>query len=64
MDVSDGCPPPYNEFTEDTMGLQLYRNLCLCNYTRPTPVQKYSIPIGLMGADLMACAQTGSGTLL
>jgi hypothetical protein len=59
--VSEGCPPPYSEFNEESMGSPLYRNLMLCNYTKPTPVQKYSIPIGLMEKDMMACAQTGSG---
>jgi ATP-dependent RNA helicase DDX3X len=30
------------------------------NYTKPTPVQKHSIPIVLAGHDLMSCAQTGT----
>jgi ATP-dependent RNA helicase RhlE len=31
------------------------------NFTEPTPVQKQAIPILLKGADLIACAETGTG---
>jgi ATP-dependent RNA helicase DDX3X len=36
-------------------------NIKNAKYDRPTPVQKYAIPIVTKGRDLMGCAQTGSG---
>mmetsp|Transcript_8304 Transcript_8304/g.12386 ORF Transcript_8304/g.12386 Transcript_8304/m.12386 type:complete len:616 (-) Transcript_8304:173-2020(-) len=61
VEVSDGCPEPIAEFSVESIGEGLYKNVTLSKYLKPTPVQKYSIPIGLAGADMMACAQTGSG---
>ena len=55
------CPPPIEVYDAEVIGEELFRNVQLCGYTRPTPVQKYSIPIAVGNRDLMACAQTGSG---
>uniref|UniRef100_A0A7S3JRZ4 RNA helicase n=1 Tax=Aureoumbra lagunensis TaxID=44058 RepID=A0A7S3JRZ4_9STRA len=57
----EDCPEPYEEFPREILGEAISHNLELCHYTRPTPVQKYALPIGLNGRDMMACAQTGSG---
>jgi ATP-dependent RNA helicase DDX3X len=57
----ENVPDPVTEFAEEQLGSEVMRNLELCKYDKPTPVQKYSIPIGLAGRDMMACAQTGSG---
>ncbi len=54
-------PKPITTFDDIDLGPALLANVRRCKYTKPTPVQRYSIPIGAAGRDLMACAQTGSG---
>lgn len=57
----ENVPPPVNTFAEIDLGEALNNNIHRCKYVKPTPVQRYAIPISLSGRDLMACAQTGSG---
>ena len=54
-------PAPITSFTSPPLDAHLLDNIQLASYKKPTPVQKYSIPIVTNGRDLMACAQTGSG---
>ena len=76
MDIYDQIPversgegadaiPVLTSFEElrDQLPEYLYRNILLMQYSRPTPIQRHSIPLGLAGHDLMCCAQTGSGTV-
>jgi ATP-dependent RNA helicase DDX3X len=55
------CPPHVDSFEQLDLGEVIIRNIQRCKYTKPTPVQRYAIPIGMAGRDIMACAQTGSG---
>lgn len=55
------CPPHVDTFDQLDLGAILMSNIQRCKYTKPTPVQRYAIPIGLANRDIMACAQTGSG---
>ncbi|MEE6515046.1 hypothetical protein FKM82_023541 [Ascaphus truei] len=59
--TGNNCPPHIEIFQDVNMGEIIMGNISLTSYTRPTPVQKYAIPIIIGKRDLMACAQTGSG---
>ncbi|XP_050426124.1 ATP-dependent RNA helicase vasa-like [Adelges cooleyi] len=54
-------PTNINSFKNAGLREILLENLEKLNYSVPTPVQKYSLPIILHGRDMMASAQTGSG---
>lgn len=61
VSITPNDTAPVESFQEMTLAPQLMENVNRCRYTKPTPVQKYGIPVVLKGRDLMACAQTGSG---
>ena len=54
-------PEKISTFAEASLDPALLRNITRSNYSTPTPVQEYAIPMIRAGRDLMACAQTGSG---
>ena len=53
-----------NKFTDLELSPLLHRNLVRNSYVTPTPVQAQSIPPGLLGSDVVATAQTGTGKTL
>lgn len=58
----ENCPKPIKSFEDAGFRpLVLENTIKKSGYTKPTPIQKHSIPIIMAGRDLMACAQTGSG---
>ncbi|KAG1708524.1 ATP-dependent RNA helicase DDX3Y [Nymphon striatum] len=59
--TGENCPANIENFADSKLTEIIASNITLARYTRPTPVQKYAIPITMGKRDLMACAQTGSG---
>lgn len=55
----ENAPRPITTFEDSGLRTILLENIKKSGYTKPTPVQKYAIPIIMSGRDLMACAQTG-----
>jgi len=54
-------PNTIDSFAAAGFGRIIMENITRCKYSKPTPIQKYAIPIVTHSRDLMACAQTGSG---
>jgi len=52
---------PLKTFEDANLHPTVMNNIKLCKYTKPTPIQRYSLPVIMGERDLMACAQTGSG---
>lgn len=52
---------PISSFASSGLRDFLQDNVKRSGYTKPTPIQKYAIPIIMAKRDLMGCAQTGSG---
>lgn len=59
--TGENVPESIKSFDECNFHEIIRNNIMLSKYTKPTPVQKNSMPIITAKRDLMACAQTGSG---
>lgn len=58
--TGDNVPSNIENFDDINFTEIIKLNISLANYTTPTPVQKYAMPIIGAGRDLMTSAQTGS----
>ncbi|OTB05034.1 hypothetical protein M426DRAFT_57791 [Hypoxylon sp. CI-4A] len=52
---------PIFRFEDAGLHPAMLKNVKMCGYENPTPIQKYCVPAIKMGHDLIAVAQTGSG---
>lgn len=52
---------PTNNFLSMSLSRPIMRGLNTLGFTKPTPIQEKSIPIALMGKDIVGGAVTGSG---
>eukprot|EP00242_Pyramimonas_sp_CCMP2087_P002236 CAMPEP_0198230128 /NCGR_PEP_ID=MMETSP1445-20131203/114493_1 /TAXON_ID=36898 /ORGANISM="Pyramimonas sp., Strain CCMP2087" /LENGTH=776 /DNA_ID=CAMNT_0043910635 /DNA_START=98 /DNA_END=2431 /DNA_ORIENTATION=+ len=54
-------PLPIRNWEEADLPKSLYKAIQKIGYTKPSPIQMASIPIGLCGRDVIGVAETGSG---
>eukprot|EP01084_Bolivina_argentea_P110662 197538_1 len=56
-------PNPLNNFEESLIHNKLQNNIKLCQYIKPSPLQKYCIPAAINRRDIFGCCQSGSCTV-
>jgi probable ATP-dependent RNA helicase DDX4 len=62
MSISgENAPAPVQSFEDAGLRTLLMENIKKSGYTKPTPIQRLSIPAAMLKRDMMNCAQTGSG---
>lgn len=61
VDMSDKSFNPCESFNAANLCGVLNKCIQCMGFTKPTPIQRYALPVLFAGKDLMACAQTGSG---
>ena len=43
--TGNNAPKPIDNFSDENLGKIIMDNIAMCHYAKPTPVQKYAIPI-------------------
>jgi ATP-dependent RNA helicase RhlE len=61
MDHGDGAKRKCMNFSELGLEAAFERRCESLGFTEPTPIQRQAIPVILSGADLIGCAETGTG---
>lgn len=61
--ITGGEPSKAKSKSFGAMGLSsaVLKGIQRCGFTKPTPVQRKTIPLALQGHDIVAMARTGSG---
>lgn len=54
-------PTPTTSFSDMKLSPAVQKSLQTMQFKDPTPIQAKSIPMALMGKDILGCAQTGTG---
>jgi len=52
---------PIESFVDMNLHINILKDIRDKEYEKPTPIQAQGVPVGLLGRDILGCAETGSG---